>query len=165
MSLRKSKKEALHYGKLGSIDMDTPPEKIKPLDPLKWILVYGMSAMLLSVIWVIAFPKEGDFMINRKTDNNDEGGKETKVDSWYSSNDRNYDCEYELKQKLGDPNSYSRSGGFNSINDLGNEKQIVWKYRAKNAYGGYILNNGVCTIYKDGEIIRITAMDGFNFNN
>ena len=98
-------------------------------------------------------------------DDNNGGDKETNENSWYSSNDRNYDCEYELKQKLGDPNSYSRSGGFNSINDLGNEKQIVWKYRAKNAYGGYILNNGVCTIYKDGEVVRITAMDGFNFSN
>jgi hypothetical protein len=144
--------------------MDTPPDKtkdkksinfIKSINFVQWILLLCFGTFAILIFAAYHAPR----------DDNDEGGKETKVDSWYSSNDRNYDCEYELKQKLGDPNSYSRSGGFNSINDLGNEKQIVWKYRAKNAYGGYILNNGVCTIYKDGEVVRITAMDGFNFNN
>jgi len=138
--------------------MDTPPDKTKDKKSVnftKWILLLFFGAFGILIFAIYHAPR----------DDNDEGNKETKVDSWYSSNERNYDCEYELKQKLGDPNSYSRSGGFNSINDLGNEKQIVWKYRAKNAYGGYILNNGVCTIYKDEEVVRITAMDGFNFNN
>lgn len=137
----------------------------KPSDPLKWILIIGISSILFSIIWVVAFPKEGDFKISRTIDDKDGTSDKEYKNSWYSSNDRNYDCEYELKQKLGDPNSYARSSGFNSINDLGNEKQIIWKYRAKNAYGGYILYNGVCTIYKDEEVVRITALDGFNFSN
>ncbi|WP_341901117.1 hypothetical protein [Synechococcus sp. UW140] len=138
--------------------MDAPPEKTegkKSINFTKWILLIFFGSIGFLIFAIYHAPK----------DDNNGRGKETNGNSWYSSNDRNYDCEYELKQKLGDPNSYSRSGGFNSINDLGNEKQIVWKYRAKNAYGGYILNNGVCTIYKDGEVVRITAMDGFNFSN
>ena len=138
--------------------MDTPPEKTegkKSINFTTQLILVLLGTLGLFVFLIYQAPK----------DDNNGGNKETNGNSWYTSNDRNYDCEYELKQRLGDPNSYSRSGGFNSINDLGNEKQIVWKYRAKNAYGGYILNNGVCTIYKDGEVVRITAMDGFNFSN
>ena len=141
-----------------AIDMNKPQEKTenkKSINFTKWILLIFFGSIGFLIFAIYHAPR----------DDNYEGSKETNGNSWYSSNDRNYDCEYELKQKLGDPNSYSRSGGFNSINDLGNEKQIVWKYRAKNAYGGYILNNGVCTIYKDEEVVRITAMDGFNFSN
>ena len=138
--------------------MNKPPEKTedkKSINDTKWILLLYLGVFGLLILSAYLVPRN----------DNDEGSKETNGNSWYSSNDRNYDCEYELKKRLGEHNSYSRSGGFNSINDLGNETQIVWKYRAKNAYGGYILNNGVCTIYKDGEVVRITAMDGFNFSN
>jgi len=150
---------------MGFVDMDAPPKKIKSPNPLKWILVFGMSAILLSIIWVIAFPKEGDFEISRTTDDKDgTSNKEHKKsdDYWYNNPDRDFDCKNKLEQEVG---GFIMRGGFRNINDLGNEKQIAWRYKTKDEYGDYTEKTAVCTIYKEGRIVRITDMNGFNFSN
>ena len=147
------------------VDMDAPPNKIKPPDPLKWILIIGMGAILLSIIWVVAFPKEGDFKVSRTTDDKEGASNEeykNSNDYWYNNPDRDFDCKKKLGQEMG---SFIMRGGFRSINDLGNEKQIVWRYKAENEYGDYTEKTAVCTIYKEGRVVRITDVNGFNLVN
>ena len=78
---------------MGFVDMDAPPEKTegkKSINFTKWILLIFFGSIGFLIFAIYHAPK----------DDNNGRGKETNGNSWYSSNDRNYDCEYELKQKL-----------------------------------------------------------------
>lgn len=72
------------------------------------------------------------------------------LENWVNSSGAEYSCEEALKQKLRDPNSYERAGEF--VRDTpadGYGKTLMWKFRAKNGYGGYNVSIGMCKATPD----------------
>jgi len=59
-----------------------------------------------------------------------------------------------LKDNLKDPKSYE-SIEWSEVQRAGDNYKVRHKYRAKNSYGGYVIENQVFTINKQGQIIDI----------
>lgn len=59
-----------------------------------------------------------------------------------------------LSQNLKDPESYEGLD-WSPVQKVGENYRVRHKYRAKNSYGGYMLENQVFTINKDGTIIKV----------
>jgi hypothetical protein len=72
------------------------------------------------------------------------------LENWVSSSGAEYYCEEALKQRLRDPNSYEREGGFTKDTPTdGYGKTLIWKFRAKNGFGGYNVSIGMCKATPD----------------
>lgn len=84
--------------------------------------------------------------------------KEQVLNEWFESGS-NISCENNLKEKLRDPNSYSKNGDFNTITNGGAKKVITWQFRATNGFGGYNISTGMCNVSKDnGGTISTTIV-------
>ena len=59
-----------------------------------------------------------------------------------------------LKKNLKDPKSYE-SIEWSEVQRVGDNYRVRHKYRAKNSYGGYMIENQIFTINKQGEIIDV----------
>jgi len=78
--------------------------------------------------------------------------KET--DEWFPSTSH-FTCDRVLKEQLKDPDSYRRSGDFIITKSTDTTKTIIWKFRAKNGFGGYNVSAAACDITKEnGGTVR-----------
>jgi len=68
-------------------------------------------------------------------------------DRWYNETST-FTCERSLREDLRNPSSYERSGDFLTTSDNGNEKVIIWKFRAENGFGGTNVAAAICSISK-----------------
>ncbi|WP_417590308.1 hypothetical protein [Owenweeksia hongkongensis] len=59
-----------------------------------------------------------------------------------------------LKQNLKDPKSYE-SIEWSDVQKVGDNYRVRHKYRAKNSYGGYMVENQIFTINSQGKIIDV----------
>jgi hypothetical protein len=59
-----------------------------------------------------------------------------------------------LEKNLKDPKSYE-SIEWSEVQKVGENYRVTHKYRAKNSYGGYAIENQVFTINNNGEIINV----------
>jgi len=57
-------------------------------------------------------------------------------------------CERSLKDDLRNPDSYKRSSDFITTRDNGKEKEVQWKFRAENGFGGMNIGIATCSIEK-----------------
>jgi hypothetical protein len=71
-----------------------------------------------------------------------------KLLKWYSSTS-NFSCERILKRSLRDPDSYKRESDFVSSSDTGSTKKVMWRFRSKNGFGGYMPGIARCFVSKD----------------
>lgn len=71
--------------------------------------------------------------------------KRKQVAEWYQ-NKSHQDCEDHLKKNLRNPDSYKRDGDIGILKDDGNQKTIIWKYRAENGFGGMNYSAVTCLI-------------------
>lgn len=76
--------------------------------------------------------------------------KQQELEGWLNGSGAEYSCEEALKQRLRDPSSYERAGEF--VRDTptdGYGKTLMWKFRAKNGFGGYNVSIGMCKATTD----------------
>lgn len=76
--------------------------------------------------------------------------RQQELKGWMNGSGAESSCEEALKQRLRDPNSYERAGEF--VRDTpadGYGKTLIWKYRAKNGFGGYNISVGMCKVTPD----------------
>jgi hypothetical protein len=118
------------------------------------IVLLGVAVATFSIAGIISlFPENELFQRKAETKSEDNQkekdrlAKEQSVDNWYKYSSH-YDCEKELKNNLRDPDSYKRDGGFTTLMDNNFEKAVFWKYRARNGFGGYDMQNAMCSITK-----------------
>ncbi|MFZ9753847.1 MAG: hypothetical protein ACO3B3_09885 [Cyanobium sp.] len=81
--------------------------------------------------------------------------RKVELQEWLTGAGAESSCEEALKLKLRDPDSYERDGEF--VRDTpadGNGKTIMWKFRAKNGFGGYNVSIGMCkaTVENGGSV-------------
>jgi len=62
-----------------------------------------------------------------------------------------------LKSNLKDPDSYE-SIEWSSVQKQGENYVVRHKYRAKNSFGGYMIENQIFTLNSDGEIISVISL-------
>lgn len=62
-----------------------------------------------------------------------------------------------IKSNLKDPNSYE-SIEWSSVQKQGENYVVRHKYRAKNSFGGYVIENKIFTLNSDGEIISVSSL-------
>lgn len=74
--------------------------------------------------------------------------KEKDMDEWFSKTSHS-SCSVMLKDKLKDPDSYVKSSDFIITKSTNNSKTIIWKFRAKNGFGGYNVSYAGCDITKE----------------
>lgn len=70
------------------------------------------------------------------------------LDEWFSKTSH-FSCEVNLENKLKDPDSYVKSSDFIITKSTNNSKTIIWKFRAKNGFGGYNVSYAGCDITKE----------------
>lgn len=68
-----------------------------------------------------------------------------------------YQVENYLKKNLKDPESYEGIEWSSVIEKDGNY-QVRHKYRAKNSFGGYVIENCIFTLSKDGTVIDVVKL-------
>jgi len=134
--------------KYGDAENDAKAARVSPTPPIWFvILFFGLAAFGFYGCVKLIFPS-----------------KEAQVNQWFAET-AYYQCESDLKEKLKDPESYKRIGDFISGEKLGarqtnTSKAIVWDFRSKNSFGGYVVASAVCGITKDNggtnkvEILR-----------
>ena len=74
--------------------------------------------------------------------------KEKVMDEWFPKTSH-FSCEVNLENKLKDPDSYVKSSDFIITKSTNNSKTIIWKFRAKNGFGGYNVSYAGCDITKE----------------
>ena len=109
--------------------------------------------VLFAVIWIFSSIQSAIETPEQKA------AKQAQVlNEWFESGS-NISCENNLKEKLRDPNSYSKNGDFNTITNGGAKKVITWQFRATNGFGGYNISTGMCNVSKDnGGTISTTIV-------
>ncbi|MCP9775995.1 hypothetical protein [Cyanobium sp. WAJ14-Wanaka] len=79
---------------------------------------------------------------------------EQKLEEWYAEVSH-VSCERILKERLKDPDSYRQISDFAVAKDTGTEKNVVWRFRAKNGFGGYGVSAAICKVSKkDGGSVN-----------
>lgn len=127
--------------------METP--KKEPDILLLLLLVGGLWFFIFRYIIfkpaVVETPEEKQAKVEKETND------------WYEDLSSLY-CEYKIKEQLRNPSSYQKIGEFKTAVDDGNQKEILWKFRAENGFGG--LNVGVagCKINKKGKTFLPTLI-------
>ena len=82
-----------------------------------------------------------------KTPEQEKQEQKESSDRWYNETST-FSCERSLREDLRKPSSYERSGDFLTTSDNGNEKVIIWKFRAENGFGGTNVAAAICNISK-----------------
>jgi hypothetical protein len=67
---------------------------------------------------------------------------------WFNSGS-DITCENQLKDQLRDPKSYEINGDFITTSNDGERRYVVWRFRSKNGFGGYVSSTAGCVITKD----------------
>ena len=81
------------------------------------------------------------------------------TDEWFPSTSH-FTCDRVLKEQLKDPDSYRRSGDFIITKSTDTTKTIIWKFRAKNGFGGYNVSAAACDITKEnGGTVRSYVLE------
>lgn len=68
-----------------------------------------------------------------------------------------YQVENYLKENLKDPDSY-QSIEWSSVVEKDGNYQVRHKYRAKNSFGGYVVENCIFTLSKEGNVIDVLKL-------
>lgn len=68
-----------------------------------------------------------------------------------------YQVENYLKKNLKDPDSY-QSIEWSSVAEKDGNYQVRHKYRAKNSFGGYVVENCIFTLNKEGNVIDVLKL-------
>ena len=68
-----------------------------------------------------------------------------------------YQVEKYLKQNLKDPDSYE-SIEWSSVVEKDGNYQVRHKYRARNSFGGYVIENCIFILNKEGEVIDVVKL-------
>lgn len=76
--------------------------------------------------------------------------RKQELEGWLNGSGAEYSCEEALKNQLRDPDSYEREGEFTRDTPTdGYGKTLIWKFRAKNGFGGYNVSIGMCKVTPD----------------
>ena len=102
-------------------------------------------------------------LVNQKpkelTDAEKKANAVKETDEWFPSTSH-FTCDRVLKEQLKDPDSYRRSGDFIITKSTDTTKTIIWKFRAKNGFGGYNVSAATCDITKEnGGSVRSYVLD------
>ena len=86
--------------------------------------------------------------------------QELQSNRWYNETS-SASCERSFKEDLRNPKTYERIGNFITTSDNGNEKVVIWKFRAENGFGGMNVAAAECSIQKkNGGEYQVYQMKG-----